>query len=395
MASAYKYLKKNHIRLLAVSLTSNVRHMHFKFMHVPVNSAIPYTAVSYAWNHGAGDETIVVDGQVLHIKRNLWKCLQSLKQTWPCIWADAICIDQHDIDERNYQVSIMSKIFANAAVVSVWLGGLVQDHISQNEAIYQNSACRKPGVHKRTVVPPLASFMVDHAVATLDDDDLAVDLTHSIDHIAQAPYWCRVWVVQEFLLARKVHLYYGDAQIDESVFSSVLFEQIGLDPHKTTLRDVLSQEKLLKEWPPLALVLERQPVTPVPVKRPYYDLLVAHRDAKCLDRRDMLFSLLSLICPEERILLERSFPDYDVEFMTVAFVVLAHLRVFAGDRPLHPVIQALDLKNELEDRGILLLFHLLPSFDYIHSTDPGDDADYMIGKVRKEAGHGQGIYVRM
>ena len=75
---------------------------------------------------------------------------------------------------------MMEKIFTNAAVVSVWLGDIVQDHVPPEEVLHERQARNVPGLHNRTLVPPLASFMVDHAVATLDLDDLSLDLAHSI-----------------------------------------------------------------------------------------------------------------------------------------------------------------------------------------------------------------------
>lgn len=38
------------------------------------------------------------------------------------LWADAICIDQNNIPERNQQVRIMRKIFSQADRVLSWLG---------------------------------------------------------------------------------------------------------------------------------------------------------------------------------------------------------------------------------------------------------------------------------
>jgi hypothetical protein len=37
-------------------------------------------------------------------------------------WYDAVCIDQTNIQERNQQVQEMSKIYAQASLVRIWLG---------------------------------------------------------------------------------------------------------------------------------------------------------------------------------------------------------------------------------------------------------------------------------
>ena len=38
------------------------------------------------------------------------------------MWADAVCINQNDLDERSSQVSIMSKIYKDAKKCQIWLG---------------------------------------------------------------------------------------------------------------------------------------------------------------------------------------------------------------------------------------------------------------------------------
>jgi hypothetical protein len=43
------------------------------------------------------------------------------------LWADALCINQKDNEEKGKQVGRMGDVFANASRVLVWLGGNVDD----------------------------------------------------------------------------------------------------------------------------------------------------------------------------------------------------------------------------------------------------------------------------
>ncbi|KAK0709563.1 heterokaryon incompatibility [Lasiosphaeria miniovina] len=43
------------------------------------------------------------------------------------IWIDAICINQHDNNEKGQQVQSTTKIYANANRVIVWLGEAAED----------------------------------------------------------------------------------------------------------------------------------------------------------------------------------------------------------------------------------------------------------------------------
>jgi hypothetical protein len=43
------------------------------------------------------------------------------------IWVDALCIDQENLKERNFQVQQMGSIYRNAAFVFAWLGEEADD----------------------------------------------------------------------------------------------------------------------------------------------------------------------------------------------------------------------------------------------------------------------------
>jgi hypothetical protein len=83
-----------------------------------------YEALSYAWGDSKIRFPIVCDGQSLEITANLRAGLNQLRQTDKSrfLWADAICIDQKNLQERGQQVSVMRQIYKNARNVVVWLG---------------------------------------------------------------------------------------------------------------------------------------------------------------------------------------------------------------------------------------------------------------------------------
>ncbi|KAF2423212.1 HET-domain-containing protein, partial [Tothia fuscella] len=75
-----------------------------------------YDALSYCW----GD---MRDRSSLRVTKNLSAALHRLRQRGQSqpIWADAICIDQENISERNQQVSIMDEIYRHALRILVWI----------------------------------------------------------------------------------------------------------------------------------------------------------------------------------------------------------------------------------------------------------------------------------
>jgi len=112
-----------------------------KLHDVLLDSGYSYKALSYAWKDN--DDTIQPTAQVLlhgnrmrvdregnihlvsvDIPRNLSLALRRLRHPRDDIylWADSLCINQLDADERTHQVGLMSEIYRQASEVIIWLG---------------------------------------------------------------------------------------------------------------------------------------------------------------------------------------------------------------------------------------------------------------------------------
>lgn len=97
-------------------------------------------------------------------------------------WIDAICIDQEDVLERGHQVDMMSSIYSKATTVFAWLGP-----VSKN----LEAAVKCEGdIARWWQMPPS-------------------DMRRAIQDLAQREYWTRMWIVQEFILPRRVILLVG------------------------------------------------------------------------------------------------------------------------------------------------------------------------------------------
>lgn len=91
---------------------------------VDVHNAPEYDALSYAWGNEDRTRTIRVNGIGLTVTQNLERALRNLRQTSKSrmLWADAVCINQNDLEERSAQVAQMHVIFHNAKQTVSWLG---------------------------------------------------------------------------------------------------------------------------------------------------------------------------------------------------------------------------------------------------------------------------------
>jgi hypothetical protein len=99
---------------------------------------------------------------------------------------DQICINQHDLNERNRQVSLMGRNYNQAKQTFVWLGPEAENSnaaMSFLEDLWHTKMSNADIVNKHKQLLPM--------------DDLAVAVTS----LFQRPYWSRLWIVQEFWLS--------------------------------------------------------------------------------------------------------------------------------------------------------------------------------------------------
>ncbi|KAL8805958.1 MAG: hypothetical protein Q9182_001615 [Xanthomendoza sp. 2 TL-2023] len=116
-----------------------------ELQHFPLNDCPKYTALSYTWdspllteesiaayNNIRGSSFVKIGRLVrmIPISKSLDEALSSIITCRFCnilrvpeyIWADGICINQQDIEEREIQVPLMGEIYSNCEAALVWLG---------------------------------------------------------------------------------------------------------------------------------------------------------------------------------------------------------------------------------------------------------------------------------
>ena len=83
--------------------------------------APPYEAISYAWGRGTDTRVISCENRKLKVTVNLRDALRRIRDPLQVrfLWADAVCINKLDVEERGYQVLQMPLIYANAVRVLV------------------------------------------------------------------------------------------------------------------------------------------------------------------------------------------------------------------------------------------------------------------------------------
>jgi hypothetical protein len=123
---AYRSLRKERIRLLRILPASSSAEIRCQLDDFSLRRPPAYTALSYTWGSQHGIHEIYVNDRPLLVPKNLFRFLNCARDLggdlsgW--IWCDMLSINQVDLAERGYQVTLMSRIFHTAQVVVVWLG---------------------------------------------------------------------------------------------------------------------------------------------------------------------------------------------------------------------------------------------------------------------------------
>lgn len=177
-----------------------------------------YEAISYAWGDDVDSKVIWCQKQKLKVTTNLRDALRVLRHPYKLkyLWADAVCIDQQNNEERGYQVRQMSLIYANAERVVVWLN-LPQSKITSFEDMFNNdfdAAADDSGGRASYLLQKHVSRLESQDFHPEDMDSDTVDITNAFTLLFESPWFRRLWVVQEVGMAKSVTAMIGDERID-------------------------------------------------------------------------------------------------------------------------------------------------------------------------------------
>lgn len=158
-----------------------------------------FVALSYEWKTEDDAEMAHLNGTPFLIRRSLSEALISLRKfqsdrseqrlfnhDTPYFWIDAICINQTDDTEKCHQVAMKGDICRQASQTISWLGPETLETGPAFEYVRQLSRSNPqvPETQKERLV---------------------------ISDLCVRTYFKRVWIVQEIILSKKLHLVCGDS----------------------------------------------------------------------------------------------------------------------------------------------------------------------------------------
>jgi hypothetical protein len=163
----------------------------------------PYTALSYVWGDPNRTGTVRIDAQVVTITATLEAALRDLRDGARArrVWADAVCIDQLNVTERNHQVALMGRIYSTAQHTVIHLGNLTAE---ANGVL--SAASQRPGNAGNRLLP-----VNGPSVTELAQQDL---LNRS--------WFRRIWIFQELVLSKDPWVQCGDVRVRWADFCKLL-----------------------------------------------------------------------------------------------------------------------------------------------------------------------------
>ncbi|KAI1080533.1 HET-domain-containing protein [Whalleya microplaca] len=244
--SGFKYRpidSKAQVRLLRISYGSTYQDVNYKletFRLADLSSTF-YRALSYTWGHAPTIDDvreIQVDGQPFHVRRNLFDFLATAagKGEGGLFFIDAICINQLDDDERQFQVREMTRIYRHSSRVVAWLGSPGERDLDKVQALSQ--------------------------IEGTECTNWTAKQWEGMKYLSYHEYWNRVWVVQEVLLAPAMSVWCGFFS-----FPLLLFARASPAPISTSMRSRGSLNTLSRRYSPAQRIIShRTRVVPRPVR---------------------------------------------------------------------------------------------------------------------------------
>ncbi|CAN9172237.1 unnamed protein product [Alternaria alternata] len=202
-----------------------------KRVNLQSNKTPEYRALSYTWGTPDPVQKITVNDQSFLVRQNLYDFLKAfrarLHQFQDCsnyenetqwLWIDQICIDQSVVEERNHQVEMMSDIYRRASYVYVWLGksdSCIELAMKTIKAGFRHHydhdpATKRPGNRRKLTRDKVADHDDGLTSASADESSKNELSGPVLQRFFESPYWLRLWIVQEIMLARYIRVICGE-----------------------------------------------------------------------------------------------------------------------------------------------------------------------------------------
>ena len=255
-----------------------------------------YYALSYVWGPSIFPRQIYCDGYTLSITESLFSALRNYRQVDRpvTIWADAICINQEDIEERSCQVLLMQEIYSKSKQLCIWLGEKLE-------------FCSEAFKYMLDVVdifgypsgPDIKNTAVVNNVMHAAFERITEDSLTGLVELFENPWFRRAWTFQELVCGLDAEISVGDLTLSfDVVFNWVVIARVFNVPggiFSVSSRLAMGQVEIMR-----AGKTERSEL---------YPMAVSTRVWLSTDPRDKIHSLMGIATDIDSLPFR---PDYNV-----------------------------------------------------------------------------------
>jgi hypothetical protein len=180
-----------------------------------LNDDISYECISYAWGDETHRSSITISGLETSVTASLGSALRHmrLQDQTRVLWADAICINQLDIPEKNTQVRLMGKIYMGCSKCLVWLG---EEDEEDGQRAFDFMEELSQGGH----------IVTNRCIQNPNSQEPCQEGFANLGRLLHRPWWARAWVVQEALLPTDVEYWSGNTKIDIPTLIKAVFHLV-------------------------------------------------------------------------------------------------------------------------------------------------------------------------
>jgi hypothetical protein len=270
-----------------------------------------YQALSYAWGNMEKSHRVCVrdssGSKYLSLTRNLAEALPYLRHETVALlfWIDAICVNQEDLDERSFQVKKMAEIYSQASNVVVWLGraGDGSDY-AMDLATRIGSKVDRERVSLDFTSKPGLDFEEEDLwwfrnTGDKPEDFPSKNMMISLENLFDRPWFKRLWVWQEIILARRATVVCGSRNLAWRDFRIFLLAFAGYQTCEISQRACDNLIHIAQ------LCYYGYPRRPPAVA----ELMYLMRACKCSDDRDRLYGAFNLLYQDDANLVKIE-PNY-------------------------------------------------------------------------------------
>jgi hypothetical protein len=187
---------------------------------------IKYAALSYCWGDPNFTTTIIVNNIPTQVRINLAEALQQLRENGVHrIWADALCINQADRQEKSNQIRVMKLVYERAEFTYAWIGKEDHDRAATAIPFLQTLADTRDDnilayVH-HTHTSPLAATRGRHETDNCQRC-LRKSQFQALSNLFSREYWKRRWIIQELAVTTRAQILYAQSAITLDDFNTAV-----------------------------------------------------------------------------------------------------------------------------------------------------------------------------